>query len=65
MLLMDWLQVSISLMSEMADDITGGYRRLIAEAQRRASQVGVEWSDDIVPNYVQERLAWAKEEERG
>jgi hypothetical protein len=47
-----WLRAEVYVISETSSDITGSWRKLIEEAERRAEAVGIPWDDTLVPDYV-------------
>lgn len=57
-LLADWIGAEVSFIMETSTtDNPGDFASLVNVARKRAKLLGVEWSDDLVPDYVQERVA--------
>lgn len=58
-LLDDWIKARLYVICDISTTITGDYRELVAAAQLRCTQLGIQWDESIIPDYVHEQLDWA------
>lgn len=56
-LLADWVQAESSVISEHSSNFARDFGRLAQRARERARELGIEWDDDILPDYVKEHDA--------
>lgn len=53
-LLMQWVEHKWGVVAEHSSDLCTAANRLIIEAKRRCEEVGIEWTDSLVPEHVME-----------
>ena len=63
-LLVDWLQAECTVVSEFSDNMIRDWKALVVQAHERAAVLGIEWDDEIVPEYIANHLRWAEEDDK-
>lgn len=62
-LLVDWINKSLTVISEFSGDSYGDWAQLIEDAKVTAEALNIPWSDEFFPSYVRDLLAYNKEDE--
>jgi hypothetical protein len=55
-LLRDWINAEVNAIVETSTNSRLDFAELAREARQRTEEMGVEWSDDLIPDYVRRQL---------